>query len=82
MLLLTRCLNKLRKKKMKLTKRLQQRWKEYWCKHFWRPAIRHKCKTGTRYVEESLPVKVCDYCEKAIVLTKEEFYAEFGRMPF
>jgi hypothetical protein len=47
-------------------------WKQLRCEHFWRPAV----KSG------GIQVKVCDYCEKCVELSVEEFYALFGRMPF
>jgi hypothetical protein len=57
-------------------------WKEYRCDHYWRPALQ------TRMPHQIVPggmseygMRVCDYCRKTNVLTDEEFYAQFGRMP-
>lgn len=44
--------------------------RQQFCKHFWRPAVTSRS-----------PAKLCDYCEKVVELSKEQFYAEFGRMP-
>lgn len=46
---------------------LRERWKQWRCEHFWRPA-------NVRFY----PMKVCDYCEKRQQLSPEQFYAEFG----
>jgi hypothetical protein len=65
---------------------LAKLWKQWRCEHFWRPAISHRLQPNERPQSFALyfkpPIKVCDYCGKEVELTPEEFYAQFGRIPF
>lgn len=52
-------------------------WKRRNCKHEWRAGV-----IGRRIWTLGVPVRFCEECDKTETLTVEQFYAQFGRMPF
>lgn len=50
------------------------------CKyHFWRPAIKEVIVNEQR---QNKAAKYCDRCMETVILTQEEFYSQFGYMPW
>lgn len=54
-------------------------WKQWRCEHYWIPS-RIDTRNGRGDITHSQPSKVCDYCQKVVELSPEEFYAIFNRI--
>ena len=60
-------------------------WKESGCGHSWRGVAVQPREFVTDGIHVSIAGatwKICDLCDQGIRLSAEEFYAQFGRMPW
>lgn len=57
-----------------------KRFKQLTCKHCWRPAF-FNTATVKYLMMPAQPARFCEVCRKVEVLSVEQFYAYFGRMP-